>query len=34
MSSTAGNIFEALVMGAAQALDEVLAVAEESLDNK
>jgi DnaJ-domain-containing protein 1 len=34
ISSTAGNIFEALVMGAAQALDEVLAVAEESLDNK
>ena len=32
ISSTAGNIFEALVMGAAQALDEVLAVAEESLD--
>ena len=32
ISSTAGNIFETLVMGAAQALDEVLAIAEESLD--
>ncbi len=32
ISSTAGNIFEVLVMGAAQALDEVLAKAEESLE--
>jgi hypothetical protein len=32
ISFTAGNIFETLVMGAAQALDEVLTKAEESLD--
>jgi hypothetical protein len=32
ISSTAGYIFEVLVMGATQALDEVLAKAEESLE--